>query len=361
MQERYIDFTGFLPVPYTARKFKISMHGYVVNADNCLEVSGDTLPTGEITATINNGLEWMCLKTSVLLAIVSKNIRVPSNLWKYIDVLYIDGNPTNFHPSNVVWKYPLQGLKYKNSSKFRYIPGYNRYVCDIHGNVFDTINQKSLNEYSDKLGYSMYSVVPDVGKRTILGRHRAIALAFLSYPSNVDSLDVNHIDGHKGNNAIENLEWASRKQNCDHAYSTGLRNDNHVTLVRNVFTNEIQSYYSYEECARKLNLGGETIRMRAMSQGQKIYPPGLQFKLERDLSTWKEFQDPHYEMRRTGVPIPLVVTHVETKESRHFKSIAEFAKFLGIESSGITRHFRHHGEGCIIRDYITRFDISNNN
>ena len=49
--------------------------------------------------------------------------------------------------------------------------------------------------------------------------HRLVLKAFL-YESN---LEVNHIDGIKGNNKLENLEYATSSENQKHAYKIGLQ------------------------------------------------------------------------------------------------------------------------------------------
>lgn len=50
--------------------------------------------------------------------------------------------------------------------------------------------------------------------------HTCVALAFLPNGSNLPQ--VNHKDGNKENNCVENLEWCSAKQNLLHARKTGL-------------------------------------------------------------------------------------------------------------------------------------------
>lgn len=84
---------------------------------------------------------------------------------------------------------------------------------------------------------------PKTGKRVSLWKNgkvkdwlvaRLVAITFLGDPS--EAFTVNHKDGNRMNNNIENLEWLSLADNIRHGFATGLYPTKSVQVIRNGIT-----------------------------------------------------------------------------------------------------------------------------
>ena len=76
--------------------------------------------------------------------------------------------------------------------------------------------------------------------------HRIVATSFIENHNNLP--EVNHINGNKLDNCVENLEWCSRKDNLYHAFSHSLRK--HCS-PRKVLCVETGKIYESTEAAEK--------------------------------------------------------------------------------------------------------------
>ncbi len=79
-----------------------------------------------------------------------------------------------------------------------------------------------LRTYQTQYNGNKYRIVSlCTGKGWKMGKvHRMVAIAFLGPPQ--PGMCVNHKNGDKGDNRIQNLEWVTLVENCRHAVDTGL-------------------------------------------------------------------------------------------------------------------------------------------
>lgn len=89
-----------------------------------------------------------------------------------------------------------------------------------------------LQHYSKRFGWNILKntnkkgwyfnvvLINKNGKNLSVKLHRLVAEAFIPNPNNYPT--INHKDGNKQNNNVENLEWCTPKQNFEHAKSFGL-------------------------------------------------------------------------------------------------------------------------------------------
>ena len=81
-------------------------------------------------------------------------------------------------------------------------------------------------QVNHKNGYLSYNLTLPDGRKKRCYAHRLVAIAYIENKDN--KKEVNHIDGNKLNNCIDNLEWVNSSENKQHALENELRKFNHV-------------------------------------------------------------------------------------------------------------------------------------
>lgn len=126
---------------------------------------------------------------------------------------------------------------------------------------------KYLKQEIDINGYLYISISKD-GKIKKNKVHRLVAETFIFNPKNKS--DVNHKDGNKQNNNIDNLEWNTHQENENHAvknklksygqdhYLTKLTNEQ-VKLIKWIAKNVKVKYGFWSKLSKKLNINKNII------------------------------------------------------------------------------------------------------
>jgi len=121
-----------------------------------------------------------------------------------------------------IWSFIEEfGCDYEVSTLGR-IRSLDRIVVTSTG-VKINVSGKIISQQTNRGGYLQCKIKVDGRQKTIC-THRLIAKAFIPNPEN--KREVNHIDGDKTNNNVDNLEWCTPSENIKHSYDIGIRVQN---------------------------------------------------------------------------------------------------------------------------------------
>lgn len=105
--------------------------------------------------------------------------------------------------------------------KFKEINDFPNYEVSDTGLVRNKRKNRLKEPGKDCRGYLKVDLYKN-SKRYTRKIHRLVAEAFIPNESPSYRREINHIDGNKQNNSVENLEWCTGSENMRHAIRIGL-------------------------------------------------------------------------------------------------------------------------------------------
>ena len=193
---------------------------------------------------------------------------------------------------------------------------YSRYEVSSEGQIRNSENGHILTPQLHD-GYYHVRLTSPFGSRTCR-LHKLVAETFLG--PRPEKHDVNHKDGNKLNNRVDNLEYCTRSENVAHAYKNGL--NKLTSSVKIVETGE--TYNSINECARAIDGSSKNIALCLNPKYQRNTHKGYHFEIveQTELST-----------------APRLIRVIETGEI--YNSVRECAREIGGNHYNILQAIEH--------------------
>ena len=191
-----------------------------------------------------------------------------------------------------------------------------------HRTVPSTLLKPALGEW----GYETVSLSKN-NKHLTQRVNRLVAQAFIPNPNNYPQ--VNHIDGNKLNNCVENLEWCNASQNMLHCHINGL--SGWGTPIRIVETGEV--FNSVTNCARAIN--GQVSLIRACLDGKRKTHNGYHFEIAGERASEK------YNRKNVKNSKDEYENEIKITYDGETHSFRKWSEILGVKQSTlVNRYFR---------------------
>ena len=241
---------------------------------------------------------------------------------------------------------PIESSEYKDHY---YIPCHEEYLITKEGKILSLkrnekiyLAPRNTNPHSNDHLKGVYITYVLDGKAQFA--HRLLMLTF--FPPSKDSgpvsmLQVNHLDGVRNNNNLDNLEWCTSKENNWHAVKTGLALSSGGVEILDIDTMLIHKFDITYEADRALALSKTLTHGRCKlteKYGFRIYDNKYLFrftKSDRQFPSKEEIA----KLKNAKKPTKVTYTYdVFTKELTQFDNVKVAAVKCGVSSTHVSKY-----------------------
>ena len=150
------------------------------------------------------------------------------------------------------------------------------YIIYKDGRILSLLTGKMISKRINTKGYYAVNLCIN-GQCKTYALHRLVAISFLDNPRNLPQ--VNHKDGNKLNNKLENLEWVTAKENVVHAIKTGLVNTARGKRTKN-------GRFEKEDIDKIRDLHCKGLSFQKIANRYNVSKSAIQFIVERKTYAW---------------------------------------------------------------------------
>lgn len=198
------------------------------------------------------------------------------------------------------------------------------------GRIYSKLQNRYLKGSVNPDGYHNFRLKRADGTTLTIGRHRVLAMAFISCPGRFEDYVVNHKNLNKGDDRLENLEWVTEWDNFRHAGELNANPKFIPIQVRDFDTKEVTYYPCMIECARAVKLSKDQVQYRVALKGEVILGDRRQYRVFNGDAPWVE----------RPASMAVLVRNVITGEVTAFEKMSEVAIALDISPASVCTWIR---------------------
>lgn len=178
-----------------------------------------------------------------------------------------------------------KGFEPLNQDGFINYGDYHLYWIHPCGDIYGVRRKRILKPSDNGLGYMNVYLTYAIEGGKNFKVHRLVAMQFIPNPNNLS--DVNHKNGIKDDNRVENLEWLSHSDNILHSFRTLGRVHASSHLSKRIYCSTNGKVYSSAKEAAS-DTGCQTPNISMCCNGKSKHTKGFKFTFENTNDTDKK-------------------------------------------------------------------------
>lgn len=240
--------------------------------------------------------------------------------------------------------------------KFHPIPGFSKYLMTKSGKLYSMLSNRVVEGSRNPAGYLNFRCKTDEGHTLTIGRHRLMCIAFKPTDLDIRDLVVNHKNGIKGDDWLDNLEWVSQVGNVEHAGQNGLTDKCTPFSVIDVDTGEISKFPSVAKAKDVLRLTKEAILYRLRFDSTRVFPERKQYRLGWDDEPWAINPDPEKSIAEYGVAKSVLVKNTETGEVKSYLTLTAVSREIKFSLGSLSKRVNEQHQPFYPPHYLVQWE-----